>query len=444
MSRPGSTPVSVSGFTAACVVVANMVGTGVFTSLGFQVVSISSGFVLLGLWCVGGLCALCGALCYAELGAALPRSGGEYALLTRIYGRPMGFLAAWVSMTAGFPAAVALSALAFGRYLNGMVAGIPASAAALAVLAAVTCVHWAGIEMGSAFQRGVTVLKVFLIVLVTASGLFVPKAGSVSFRPESESLGEFLGAPFAISLVFVMFAYSGWNAATYISSEIESPAKSIPGALLSGTGVVIALYLGLNWFFLATAPLEALKGNVEVGLIAGLHAFGPVGGKVMSSVICLLLVSSISSMVWVGPRVTMVLGEDYPRIGLLARKSECGTPRVALTVQTAVTLALILTGTFEAVLMYLQFVLLASSFATAMGVIVLRRREPDLPRPYRVWGYPFTPGVFLACSLWMMGFVLVQKTRESLTGLTVLGLGLVLYGFIRNEERSPDSSPESR
>lgn len=424
---PAGPPGRVSLLAAVSVVVGNMVGTGVFTSLGFQVVSLSSGFVLLLLWVVGGVCAFCGALAYAELGAAFPRSGGEYALLGRVISRPAGFLAGWVSMIAGFPAPVALSAIAFGRYLRGIWPSLPPTLAGVAMLLAVTGVHWAGLRLGSRFQVTTTMMNVATIVVIVVAGVFVPWHGTVSFTPVREDVGVLFGAPFAISLVFVMFTYSGWNAATYISGELAQPERNVPRAVAAGTGIVFVLYLALNAFFLLSTPRDAMKNQVEVALVVARTAFGPVGGSLMGLVIAALLVSSVGSMVWAGTRVTVAVGEDFPRLAFLARRSEEGAPRPAIALQTLVTLVMVVTGTFEGVLIFLQFTLLLSSFVTVMGVYILRRREPDLPRPYRTSGYPVTPAVFMACSLWMMAFVALQKPTESSLGLLSLLAGLAVY-----------------
>ncbi len=419
----------VSLLAAVSVVIANMVGTGVFTSLGFQVVSLSSGFVLLLLWVVGGICAFCGALSYAELGAAFPRSGGEYVLLGRVFSRPVGFLAGWVSMIAGFPAAVALSAIAFGRYFHGLFPSFPPQATGIVMILAVTAVHWSGLRLGSRFQVTTTVMIVATIIVIVVAGLFVPWHGTVTFAPTGEDIGTLFGAPFAISLVFVMFTYSGWNAATYISGEVLEPERNVPRAVAIGTGVVFVLYLALNAFFLLSTPRDAMKGQVEVALVVARTAFGPVRGSLMGLVIAVLLVSSVSSMVWAGTRVTVAVGEDFPRLKLLSRRAEGGSPRPAIAVQTLVTLLMVATGTFESVLIFLQFTLLLCSFVTVMGVYVLRRREPNLPRPYRTWGYPVTPALFMACSLWMMAFVALRKPTESILGLLSLLAGFVAYLF---------------
>jgi APA family basic amino acid/polyamine antiporter len=235
------------------------------------------------------------------------------------------------------------------------------------------------------------------------------------------------GGAFAISLVFVMYSYSGWNASTYIVNEIRDPERNVPRSVCAGTLVVIVLYVALNAAFLRTTPMPALAGKVEVGLIAGRQIFGDAGAKGVAALICLGLVSSVSSMIWIGPRVTVAMGEDLPGLALLAIKTRNGTPRVALGVQALITTALLLTGTFEGVLVYIQLALTLFSALTVLGVMVLRVREPGLKRPYRTWGYPVTPALFLLVSGIMVFFIVRSNPRESAEGLATVLAGLFVY-----------------
>ena len=416
-----------------------MIGTGIFTSLGFQVGALPSGFAIMALWAVGGVCALCGALSYAELGAALPRSGGEYHFLGKIYHPAVGFLAGWVSATVGFAAPVALAAMAFGKYLTGVIPGMPGVVfsstytwpaeiyVALLIVLIVTLFLLRDVQVGSAFQNASTLLKVALILVVIGAGALVTHAQPVSFLPAAGDGQLIASAPFAISLVYVMYAYSGWNAATYIVGEVRDPARTIPLSVGCGTLAVMLLYLGVNAVFLHTTPADEMKMKVEVGLIAGTHIFGAAGAKIMAALICAGLVSSISAMMWIGPRVTMAMGEDLPVLRALARKTARGIPVTATIVQFAIVVVLLLTSTFDRVLTYVQFSLQFCSFLTVLGVIVLRRTRPDLPRPYRTWGYPFTPLVFLAITAWMLVHIWQSNPRESLWGLATMALGLGVY-----------------
>jgi APA family basic amino acid/polyamine antiporter len=234
------------------------------------------------------------------------------------------------------------------------------------------------------------------------------------------------GGAFAISLVYVMYAYSGWNASTYIVSEIRDPERNVPRSVLFGTLIVLVLYIALNAAFLRSTPIQAMAGKVEVGLISGSQIFGPAGGRAVAALICLGLISTVSSMVWIGPRVTVAMGEDLPGLALLAIQTRSGIPRVAIFVQAVITTVLLM-GKFENVLDYVQLALIVFSALTVLGVIVLRIREPNLRRPYRTWGYPVTPILFLAVSALMTFYLVKSKPWESLGAVATVGLGLVFY-----------------
>ena len=418
---------------ATAVVVGNMVGTGVFTSLGFQLAGIQSGFVLMILWALGGVCALCGAVCYGELAAALPRSGGEYHLLSRIYHPAVGFLAGWVSITVGFAAPVALVAMAFGTYFAGIVQvpGIDSQELALLVsvvlVAVVTGVHLVHIGVGSRFQSVFTSLKVLLIVVLILSAFLWGTPQGVSFLPVEGDLELLLSEPFAVSLVFVMYAYTGWNAATYIVDEVSEPRKTVPRALLLGTSVVLVLYVGLHAAFLYSTPIPEMTGKVEVGLIAAQSIFGDAGGRIMASLICLGLISALSAMTWAGPRVTQAMGEDFRAFRFLARKSRAGIPVTAVLWQTAIVCLLLFTATFKEVLVYIELLLILFALLTVAGLPWLRLRRPDLARPVRAWGYPFTPLLFILVSVWMVYYVAREKPAEALWGLVTVGVGFAVY-----------------
>jgi APA family basic amino acid/polyamine antiporter len=274
---------AVSTSTATAIVVADMIGVGVFTSLGFQVTDITSGFMLLLLWFVGGVVALCGAFCYAELATMFPRSSGEYNFLTRIYGPAFGFMAGWLSATVGFAAPEALAGMAFGQYAKAVLPGAPPLLLGLGVIWIVTAVHLRGTRHGSVLQVGSTLLKLALIVAFIVAGFTYGEAQPIDFAPRAFDVGQLFSASFAVSLVFVMYAYTGWNAATYIVGELADPSHSLPRALFVGTGLVVALYIALNAVFLYTTPLPALAGQVDVALIAGRHIFGETGGRLVGA-----------------------------------------------------------------------------------------------------------------------------------------------------------------
>ena len=336
VSAPPHRVRTISLLTATCIVIANMVGTGIFTSLGFQVGDLPSGFAIMSLWAVGGLCALCGALSYAELGAALPRSGGEYHFLREIYHPAVGFMAGWISATVGFAAPVAIAAIPFGTYLAGVVPGLNPLYLSLGVVCLTTLVLLWDLQLGSGFQNVSTLLKVALILAIIAAGFYVRGSESISFLPSRGALPLLVSTPFAVSLYWVMYAYSGWNASTYIMGEMRNPSRNIPLSLGIGTLVVTLLYLGINAAFLRTTPIAEMAGKQEVGLIAGQHIFGDAGGKVMAVFIALGLVSAVSAMMWIGPRVTMTMGEDLGALSWLARRNARGIPVRATLVQFAI------------------------------------------------------------------------------------------------------------
>src|SRR5690349_23997741 len=327
---------TVSVVVAIAIVVADMVGVGVFTSLGFQVKDIPSGFSILLLWFVGGCVALCGVFSYGELGAMFPRSSGEYNFLSRAFAPAFGFVAGWVSATVGFSAPVALAAMAFGEYCKAVFDIGSPLVLALAVVWLVSLVQLAGVRHSGNFQLVSTILKVVLIVAFLVAGFVLPTPQAISFAPHAADLGYLTSAPFAISLVFVMYSFSGWNAATYITGEISAPQRSLPRSLLTGTLIVLVLYVALNAVFLIAAPIDRLAGQLQVASVAGAYVFGELGGRIVAGLICVGLVSSISAMMWIGPRVTMTMGEDVPALEMFARKSRRGAPAYAILFQLTV------------------------------------------------------------------------------------------------------------
>jgi APA family basic amino acid/polyamine antiporter len=432
----GSGGSTVSLWVAVAIVVADMVGVGVFTSLGFQVKDIPSGFSILLLWMVGGIVALCGVFSYGELGAMFPRSSGEYNFLSRAFHPAFGFVAGWVSATVGFSAPVALAAMAFGEYGRAILPDGSPMLLAIAVVWLVSLVQLTGVKHSSAFQLIATILKVLLILAFLTLGFVIGTPQPVTFTPQASDFAHIVSAPFAISLVFVMYSFSGWNAATYIIGEMKLPERNVPRAMLFGTLIVLVLYVALNAVFLHTAPIGELAGKVDVARISGSHIFGEVGGRIVGAMICIGLVSSISAMMWIGPRVMMTMGEDIPALKIFARRSAGGAPANAILFQLVVASLLLFTRSFEAVLDFIQFSLLFCSFFTVLGVIKLRFTHPDLPRPYRAWGYPISPLVFLLVTGFMMYYLLMNRPLESVLGLLIMLSGLLIYAIFR--KRSGD------
>ena len=423
------TAAKVGLLTAVAIVIANMVGTGVFGSLGFQVAGIPSGFPILLLWLIGGVISFCGALCYAELASMFPRSGGEYHLLSETWNPFIGFLAGWLSVTVGFAAPIALNATLLGTYLGNIFECSSFWFSIPAVLL-VTMIHLGQVSFIGKFQEWFTYGKVALIIVLGLLGFVLGTRQPVSFLPAEGDLDLITSGPFAISLVYVLYAYTGWNAATYMMAEVKKPERNVPLALLIGTAVVTALYLFINASFLYSTPIGDMAGEAEVGLIAAETFLGPKGGVAMGILIGFGLISSISSMVWAGPRVSAAIGRDHKGFSLLSRTNRNGVPGIAILVQSVIVMILLVSATFEQLINYVQALLTISSLMVVIGVFYLRLKRPDIPRPYRAWGFPFTPAIFALISGYVLWFQLKDRTTEFLFGLLTLGIGAVVYAFL--------------
>lgn len=409
-----------------------MIGTGVFTSLGFQLVDIQSAPAIIMLWLVGGLSALCGALSYAELGAALPRSGGEYHFLTDIYHPCAGFISGWVSATVGFAAPTALAALTFGSYLNSSGVNVDPSWMATVAIIALTAAHCSTHRHSGSTQTLFTLLKLILIVVFSVTALTLsPTETQASFLWRTEDTVLLGSGAFAVSLIYVNYAYSGWNAATYISGELATPQQSLPWVLGVSTTVVAALYCLLNVVFLSVAPMEAMVGKVEVGVIAAEFAFGKTIGAAMGLLLALLLISTISAMILAGPRVLHRIGQDYPRFAPLARENRDGIPVTAILLQSGTALLFLWTASFEQILVFSGATMALNTFATVMGLFVLRWKRPHLSRPFRVTLYPLTPLIFLGITGWTLTYVVIQRPVEALITASIVSTGGLFYWLVR-------------
>lgn len=414
--------------TATSIVVANMVGTGVFTSLGFQLLDIQSAPVILLLWLLGGILALCGALCYAELGAALPRSGGEYNYVGQIYHPGMGFVSGWVSATIGFAAPTALAAMTAGAYVQAVVPSLPGVLIAAALVVISTLVHLFTRQTSARYQVLFTLLKILLIIgFVVAAFALAPAMQPVRWLPEAGDLPILGSGAVAIALIFVNYAYTGWNAATYLAGELRAPQQQLPRVLLTGTALVTLLYVLLHIMFLAVAPMDAMRGQLEIGFVVAEYAFGTGGSQLISVMLGVLLISTISAMTLAGPRALQVIGQDFPMLGFLAQTNGHGIPQVAILFQGALTLVMVLTATFESVLLFAGFALSLNTVLAVAGVVVLRKTRPDLQRPFRMPLYPLPVIVFLTIMLWTLVYVLIQQPLEAGFALILVTVGWLFY-----------------
>ncbi len=440
------------GITAA-IVVANMIGTGVFTSTGFSAASLHDPKTILFAWILGGVVALCGAACYAELGTLMPKAGGEYVYLREAYHPALGFMSGWVSLTWGFSAAIATSSILFASYLGTLIPGISdpttVKLIAIALIVAMTAMHSFDAKVGGRVQEVFTILKVALIVVFIVAG-FVSGNGDWShFESQAGGFANITTKSFAITLMYVSFAYSGWNAAAYIAGEVEKPDKTLPRALLLGTGVVMVLYVLLNVIYFYALPSETLGGGsgggpiIEVGHAAAVKLFGSSAGNLITSLIALALVSAVSAMVMAGPRVYSAMANDKALPKQLAIHNKRGVPVFAVAAQGVLGVAFVLFSELGQLMRSVGFTLAIFAALTCSALFVLRRR--GLRGAYRTPGYPITPLVFIAVSVWIAYAQIDQNPMESLKAGAVLVVGALVYVFaIKPEKPAPPELPKAR
>lgn len=419
--------------TAVSIVIANMIGTGVFTSLGFQVLGIESGFAIIMLWVVGGILALCGALTYGEIGAAFPESGGEYNYLSKLYHPAVGFISGWVSVTVGFAAPIAAASMALGSYVNKVYPTMDPVILALSVIAIITLIHSVNLKAGSLFQRIFTVVKVVCILMFVGFGLFHIPQHTIAFKADTTAWSDIFSKGFAISLIYVTYAYSGWNAASYITGEMKNAQRNLPRALFVGTLVVMVIYTLLNYVFLYSVPIPELKGVLEVGYLSANKIFGEQVGQFMSLIIALLLISTISAMILAGPRVMKSMGTDIKGLKFFAISNKNNVPYVAIIFQSIIAVVLVLTSSFQSLITYVGFTLNLFTFLTVLGIFILRYKHKHLVTSYKTFLYPVTPLLFLSIILFILTYIMIEKPVESLYGLGTVVLGLLLY-FLTNKK----------
>jgi APA family basic amino acid/polyamine antiporter len=428
----------IGAVTGISLVVANMIGTGVFTSLGYQLGDLSNTAVILALWITGGLMALAGAFSYAEIGTAIKKSGGEYAFLSEIFHPVIGYLSGWISLTVGFAAPIALSSIAFIEYFP---VAIPhARIFGIAIILGITFIHTLNLNVSSKFQNITTLLKVLLIAAIVLTGLLLPAGAENAINFETPFFQEFKSTAFAVSLIYVTYSYSGWNAAAYITGEFRNPVKDLPKALITGTLVVTVLYTLLQFVFLKHVPFDGLAGKLNVGTIAIEHMLGNRFAMIFSGAISLLLVSGISAMVWVGPRVTSSIANDYA-LWQFFRNNANGIPVKALWFQAILSSVLLLSGTFEQILIYCGILLNISALLTVTGVFKLRHRNKtnksgsgqfgsnknDIIKDYKSPLYPYLQLFFILICVWIIGFTFVNSPKETFIGALNLLVGLATY-----------------
>jgi APA family basic amino acid/polyamine antiporter len=436
--------------SATALVVASMIGAGIFTTTGFQAADLGHPGWIFALWVVGGILALCGALSFAELGAMMPRAGAEYVYIREAFGHTAAFMSAFVALIAGFSAPIAVALKSLVQYLgyfvpafadNAPVAGVGANdLAAIVLVWILVAIHSAGVRAGLGFTDIVTAIKVLGIVAIIVAAFAFGSGDASGLTYVSTRYTELstldLFARVATALIFVNFCYLGWNGAAYMAAEMPDPQRQLPRALLGGTILVTLLYLGLNAVYLYGADVDHLvepvedggvRGLVEVGLVSSRVLFGPTGVSLVTALLCVSILASASAMTAVGPRVYYAFAQDFPPVAWLGRVGpRSGAPVLALQLQGVVTTVLVLSGRVDQILQYAGFTLTLFASLAVSCVIVLRIRRPDAPRPFRAWGYPFTPVLFLAVSAWTMVWAVRGRPVESILGMATAALGGIL------------------
>lgn len=412
-------------------VIANMIGTGVFTSLGYQVGSIPSGFAILVLWAIGGVVALSGAFTYAEISTTLQKSGGEYHYLGKIFHPALGFVSGWMSLLVGFAGAISAVALAIGEYSHTLL-GVSNKLVAIFAIILVSTVHWFGVKTGGAVQNFLTSMKLLLILFFCIAPFFVAdeiKSG-ISFWPQAGDSDLILSASFAVSLVFVVYAYTGWNAAAYIAGNLENPSRNLPRSLIIGTLTVTLVYLALNAMFLYSATFSELNGKNDIGNVVAYKLFGDKIGLAFSSVFSIALLSTLSAMTIAGPRVLEAMGDDYPKLKTFATTNRFDMPYLAILTQAGWAIFLVLVSSFKEIIQYISVSLSIFSMATVLGIFILRRKHSAEKRVYSVPFYPIPPIIFTICTCWMIYYVTENDPWIILYSLATMVPGLIIYFVI--------------
>jgi len=415
----------ITAVTGFALVVANMIGTGAFTSLGFQLVELQNPTTILILWVLGGVIALSGAFSYAEIGSNIQKSGGEYAFLSKLFHPIIGYLSGWISITVGFAAPIALSAIAFVAYFPYL--NMYPKVLSIALIGLITAIHTLSLSVSSKFQNVSTFLKVVFVMVLIGIGLVSSPTSDHVLALNQIEFSEIISPAFAIALIYVSYSYSGWNAAAYIIEEFKNPKKSLPIALIGGTLLVTVLYTLLQYIFLKHVPMNELQGELDVGTIAMSKILGAQYGSLFGLAISLLLLSGLSAMIWVGSRVTSSIAKDHNAWRFFRTEGD-QLPIRALWFQFLVSAILIVTGTFEQILIYCGILLTISSMVTVFGVFKLRRNQKDVDtNAFKSPLFPMFQIIFILLSLWMVSYAFINKPLETLIGFLNILLGLATY-----------------
>lgn len=433
---------------AVNVVIASMIGTGIFTALGFQVAdgAIPDGFSILIIWALGGLLALCGATVYGEVASYIGKSGGEYTFLTELYHPIVGFLSGWISLFVGFSAAIASLALATGEYIlpflgvdNDILFQIASTeitthkVIGFGVILIVALIQFGGVAVGSVVQNALTGLKLAMIVFFLCSPFLVENLewSTNTLVPSESSFETIFSLPFAGALVWVMFSYSGWNASSYIVGHLKDPKRTLPLSLLLGTLIVAVLYIALNILFMLVANFDELAGRVDIANIVAEKMYGAEVALMFSLIFSMALVAGINAMFISGPRVTEQMGQDYPKLKLFAKKNEQGAPYPSILILFLISGTLVVFSSFKEIIEYIGITLSMFSMLTVAAVFIVRRRSDRSESVVRAIGYPVTPILFIIMTVWMIVYFVVLDPMTMVYSLLSLVPGIIVYFLVK-------------
>lgn len=425
--------------TATAIVVSNMIGAGIFTTSGIVASMLPNAQVLLLCWFLGGLIAISGALSYTELATRMPEEGGEYVYLKKIFHPSMGFLTGWASFFVGFSAPIAASALGFSEYLfAGLHVQIDGAAGilfyskkmiAVAIIIFFTSIHYVGIKFGAIVQNTLTVFKVLIVIGLAMAGTFMA-GGNVSFLQKTG--GTFDAFQFGTAMMIIMFAYCGWNAAAYIAGELKNPRKTLPVSLLSGSIIVMLLYLAVNIFILKAVPYSEMKGVIAIVETASVATFGPWMGSVTSLFVAVMLLSSLSAFVMIGPRVYYAMAKDGMFFKFAANlHSKTKVPGRSILIQGGIAILMVSVGSFERLVMYIIFSLSIFPILAVGGLFLARRKKIGDDSAVKTWGYPVVPIFYLASSFILMIISYINRPVEATVAIVTVGMGVPIYFILK-------------
>ena len=424
-------------FSLTNIVVGDMIGAGIFTTSGLLLAQLHEPKLLLLLWAIGGVIALCGALSYSELGARFPKAGGEYAFLSELFSPLAGFLSGWISFFVGFSAPVAASALAFSEYLvrtlpegEGMEQLILIKKAiAIGIILLFTFIHYFGLKSGSRVQNILTLLKVGLILILVIAGFAFGEGSFEHFRVQIPVAEGWAGLKtMGLALMWIMFAYSGWNASTYVGSEVINPVKNIPRSLITGTLVVTLIYLLLNTLYVYAVPAAEMKGVISIGGQAANHLFNRTMDQFFSFFIALILLSAISVLTIIGPRVYYAMAESGHFFGIAKRINRSNVPGVSILLQSGLAIVFVVSGTFDQIITLLSFSLGIFPILAVLGVFKIRiSGQSKMKTPW----YPVPQLLFIVFSLAILVLAFLERPVESSIALGVILAGIPVYYILK-------------